>query len=92
MSMYMLFSLLLAHVRSETSIASPCGMGAAVMAKSHGQYHERDGQNKAHAPDDQAVISKDGSMVAATHKLGVYAHKQRCSRGCLTPFCHQRIL
>jgi hypothetical protein len=73
--MHMLFALSLAHVRSGNSIAAPCGMGATVAAKSHGQYHEGDGQNKSHAPDDQTAVSKDGFMVVATHKPGVYARK-----------------
>ncbi len=79
----MLFALLLAHVRPETPIAAPCGIGAVVAAKSHGQYHEGDGQNKARAPNDLTVVSKDGLMAVATHKPEVYAWKQRRSEGCL---------
>jgi hypothetical protein len=88
----MLFALLLAYVRSETSIAVPCGMGVVVAATSHGQYHEGGRQYKAHTQNDLTVVSKDGLMVAASHEPGVYVRKQRCSGGCLAPFCHQRLL
>ncbi len=65
---------------------------AAVVEKSCGQYHEGDGKNKVHASNNLTVVLKDGSTVAATHKLEVYAKKQRHSRGCLAPFRHLRIL